>query len=552
MNLSPMNINRKYITLFSIAFAAGCMHAQAQSEKNDSTLNRTVVVENEYNPQIMDANKINMLPAIEEPKATKKPIEYALNSFPFSAFRYRVMPAYGNNTQQPNAPMCYLNLGYGNNGNVTGELNYWANISKNDKLNLNASFDGTNFEPDTEDYAEWNSRFYQSEIKADYTHLFHKAQLNAKAWFGTQVFNYLPLYETDKQSNMLGGARISIASTQAEQPWQYALEAGIQHFGRSYLYGLDESNSETNLQLQGNLSYGWDEESRVGIKLNIDQANYSFEGLENSGLIGIAPYYELNTDYMHLHLGAKADISTGFKSGVNISPDVTVEFPFAGQYTFYVQAKGGALLNDFFRFNSLTPYWGGYAGHDQMENTHVQLDAFAGLKSDLGENFWVNFFAGYELRKHEIGFYPTSIDNDIESLPYSFTQGKGNNLKAGLASSYQYKDLIDVSLDATYRNWSTDDGMEVLLCDKPELDVKFELRVHPTSRLNVLLGYQHRTYSEGDRDALANLYTGADYRFFNFFSLWVKAANLTNSKYQTDLFYPAQGINFMIGTSFRF
>lgn len=87
MNLSPMNINRKYITLFSIAFAAGCMHAQAQSEKNDSTLNRTVVVENEYNPQIMDANKINMLPAIEEPKATKKPIEYALNSFPFSAFR---------------------------------------------------------------------------------------------------------------------------------------------------------------------------------------------------------------------------------------------------------------------------------------------------------------------------------------------------------------------------------------------------------------------------------------------------------------------------------
>ena len=30
--------------------------------QQDSTLNRTVVVENEYNPNIMDASKINVLP----------------------------------------------------------------------------------------------------------------------------------------------------------------------------------------------------------------------------------------------------------------------------------------------------------------------------------------------------------------------------------------------------------------------------------------------------------------------------------------------------------
>ena len=45
--------------------------------QQDSTLNRTVVVENEYNPNIMDASKINVLPKVEEPAVMKKGIEYA-------------------------------------------------------------------------------------------------------------------------------------------------------------------------------------------------------------------------------------------------------------------------------------------------------------------------------------------------------------------------------------------------------------------------------------------------------------------------------------------
>jgi len=43
----------------------------AQTHKNDTTLNRTVVVEQEYNPDIMDASKINLLPNIEEPTNKK-------------------------------------------------------------------------------------------------------------------------------------------------------------------------------------------------------------------------------------------------------------------------------------------------------------------------------------------------------------------------------------------------------------------------------------------------------------------------------------------------
>lgn len=59
--------------------------------QQDSTLNRTVVVENEYNPNIMDASKINVLPKVEEPAVMKKGIEYATALRPVSVWTYESM-----------------------------------------------------------------------------------------------------------------------------------------------------------------------------------------------------------------------------------------------------------------------------------------------------------------------------------------------------------------------------------------------------------------------------------------------------------------------------
>ena len=168
------NIKPLHIALFSTALLAGAATAEAQTQPKDSTLNRTVVVENDYDPQIMDANKINLLPDIEEPKPTKKEIVYAQTTHPFSAFRYRAMPSYAPKPTQPDATKCFINLGYGDtkNGNMTGEINYLFDLSDSDRLNVNAAFDGFNFDPDRTELEEWKSRFYQAQFKADYAHRF--------------------------------------------------------------------------------------------------------------------------------------------------------------------------------------------------------------------------------------------------------------------------------------------------------------------------------------------------------------------------------------------
>ena len=58
-----------------------CLQAQTTQPK-DTTMTRTVVVEQEYNPDIMDASKVNVLPKVEEPTVSKKEVEYATTFFP--------------------------------------------------------------------------------------------------------------------------------------------------------------------------------------------------------------------------------------------------------------------------------------------------------------------------------------------------------------------------------------------------------------------------------------------------------------------------------------
>lgn len=542
--------NSSIIMLFSTALLACAAQVQAQSHKNDTTLNRTVVVENQYNPQIMDADKINLLPAVEEPKVSKTQIEYAETQRPFHNFAYRTMPAYGPRPVQPDAPQTYINLGYDvtGKGNVTGEINHLFDFgTTTDKLNLNARFDGYNYKVDG-GMPEQRLRYYQSDIQADYRHKFTTTELGASAWIGTQAFNYIN-YTTDKQNNLLGGANIHVRSTKDDMQWQYALDAGLRGFSRDYLYGEKDKNSETNFRVNGCLSYGWEESSRIGLKLRIDQASYSLKELKGSGVIGLTPYYDFQTNGFNLHVGAAVELSTGYKSGLALSPDVTMEFPFGGQYAFYAQAKGGTLVNDFFRFNSITPYWGGFYEPNQMRNTHVQMDAQGGLKATLTDNLWVDVFGGLELRKNELGFMP-DVSVGGEPVYSSFMQDKARNMKFGAALTYKYKDILDVAANATYRSWSSD--KDYVLYDKPALDLKFDLGIHPIQPLTLNVGYHHRSYSKGPMNDVANLYAGIDCRILKFFSVWLKADNLMNKQYQYYFSYPAEKLNVMVGASFRF
>lgn len=103
--------------------------AQAQTQPQDTTMNRTVVVEQEYNPDIMDASKVNVLPRVEPPTVSKKAVEYDATLMPATQIPAGIMQAYTGKETQAKALPGYVRLGYGNYGNLDVRANYLFSLS---------------------------------------------------------------------------------------------------------------------------------------------------------------------------------------------------------------------------------------------------------------------------------------------------------------------------------------------------------------------------------------------------------------------------------------
>ena len=71
-----------------------------------------------------------------------------------------------------------------------------------------------------------------------------------------------------------------------------------------------------------------------------------------------------------VRVGAHVDWQSGEDSGIDVSPEVKVEYLFSDSYVLYLHALGGRELNDYRRLNAFSPYWSLNA---RMPSTYVQM-----------------------------------------------------------------------------------------------------------------------------------------------------------------------------------
>ena len=192
--------------LTGMALAAFPLGAQAQTQVKDSTVNRTVVVEQEYNPDIMDASKVNVLPKVEPPTVSKKEVEYDATLTPAGVIPATTMQAYTGKETQTKALPGYARLGYGNYGNLDVRANYLFTPSDKDRINLTFRMDGMDGKLDLpDDGSDWNSYYYRTHAGMDYVHAFRKVDLNVAGNFDLSNFNFMPGTYDSKQKFTSGG-----------------------------------------------------------------------------------------------------------------------------------------------------------------------------------------------------------------------------------------------------------------------------------------------------------------------------------------------------------
>ena len=542
-------------TLALIAFPTW---AQAQTQAKDTTLSRTVVVEQEYNPDIMDASKVNVLPKVAPPTVSKKTVEYDATLVPAGNIPASTMQAYTGVESQDKAQRGYARLGYGNYGNLDARANYLFILPNSDKLNLNFHINGMDGKLDMPDSDEkWSARYYRTRAGMDYVHSFRKVDLNVAGNFGLSNFNYMPYTSNNKQKFLSGDVHFGVKSTGEELPLQFHAETNLMFYERQHDFQY-ENAQEAMVRTKAGAMGAISGEQYVGVELAMDNVFYKNNEFDDYTSVELNPYYLYQNDDWKIRLGAHVDFAFGFGKKFRVAPDVTAQYIFSDSYILYAQATGGRRTNDFRRLEMISPY---SQTIGQLDATYEQLNAALGFRTSPVTGLWFNLYGGYQDLKNNLATIGISgvVDQAYSSSYLLPLQANMHNIYAGAEISYSYKDIISFSASGVYRDWKTakteDNSGELLLAYMPSFEAKFNVDIRPIPSVLVNLGYQHATREKvGDQrvDPVGNLYLGGSYEVFKDISIYVRANNLLNKNYQYYWGYPTDGINFMGGVSFRF
>ena len=527
----------------------------AYAQQNNTELERTVVVENQYNPTVMDASKINVLPKVEEPSVPKSNIDYVTSLRPVSAWNYQSMGLMPREQVADAIYRGWFRAGYGTHGNVDVKAGYEGFVGSKDRLGVAASLDGWNGELAGLNEEDWTSRLYDTRLGLDYRHSFRKTDLALGGYYRSQVFNYLyPLLAeapAGKQHQTMANAHIGLASTDQDMAVQFSGEIGMNYFKQKYPAGV-EAGSETNFYAKGDVLTPFLGQS-FGLALDLNTYSYAMGEMKNNTSLEMNPYYKMEYGDWRFRVGAHLDWWSGAENQMNVSPDLNVELNFLDSYVLYAQAGGGRENKSLMELTDVTPYWA--LAQPYLLPTYVTLDAQLGLKASPANGWWFNLTGGYQMREDDLFFGVA----DEKGMTAAFAHADSKVSYGAAELKYDYKDLFDCTLKATYYHWDLSkpkeqDGQvkQITLALKPELEVNAEVGMKPMSGLRVNVGYEYVKRCEGLYDPISNLYLGADYALLKNLSVYGQIRNLMNKEYVRADAYPAQKMNALVGLSLRF
>ena len=534
--------------------------AQAQTQPKDTTLNRVMVVEHEYTPVIMDAEKINIMPQVEAPVVVKKEVEYAISSQPATEIPTETMKPFIGEEVQSKPKTGYVRVGGGSYGNVDAMANYLLLISPKDKLDLFFQMNGMKGRLDNpfDDHNKWKAHYYRTRASIKYQHLFERTEMNIAGNFGLSNFNYLPQDWANLQRFTSGDVHFGIKSTDSDMALKFDAETNYMIYQRKKNLFNMGSMTESRIKTRANVWSAISEGQDIGLQLAMNNLLYNGAGLSDYTTIDLNPYYQFLDDDWKVRIGANVDFSLGCGKTLRFSPDVTAEYVFAESYVVYAKATGGRRLNDFRQLEIDNPY--GSLTH-QLPSTYEQANASLGVKGSPVNGLWFNVFGGYQILKDDLYNVHGTIEDEQSAEikyyhPVLFDNTDTENAYGGATISYNHKQSIKVSATGIYRHWTADDN-EFALLFKPKFEFNLNADFTPIDKFLFSVGYQYvnrpkvgeAQYSVG---SINNLNLGVNYQFIQGLSFYGRINNLFSKKYQWYFGYPTERFNILVGLSYKF
>lgn len=587
------------------AFSAG---VSAQTAAKDTTLNRQVYLEREYTPTIKDASKVNTLPALHEPKKKQYDIKFenAIPSVQIDSYPIGDTGSGDINTSVDyNKHRGYFTFGAGMYTNLEGALGYRIVDGNSDQLDLFATHSFTNARikylvPDSR-LDKIKAKDMENMIKLRYSHTFTPLTWYISGSFLNNQYNYYGspyIFSSMAPSPPPSGSSLPnagfgdpVLSKEMMEEKQSAnileIETGIQskeeydrliysgsikynRFTSKYGPEWNSYGTQANLLNAGvNLAFPFTSDLRVGVKggilhQSVSDVDFALEGEEpfhSLTTFNANPYFNIEGSNYRISLGVNLAHALDFNDKTQVAPTANIFWNFEERSLFYATVDGGINNNslvDIFKENKyINPA-------RRVAISQTPYDVQAGVKSGVIDGFEFDIFGGYKYTKNEHLYIPNSMPtgaNVSDALYANLGTGHfGGAIKTRLIP------YTDLSLNATGYFYSVKDYATPGLSpsDKkawglPSLTFDFNADFSFIDNLTLTANYKfeggRKTYLNDvsvKMDAINELNFKANYQIYDWLSVYGKANNILNQKYERYYGYTLQGINILGGVNLKF
>ena len=469
---------KKTFVIIAVLAMSTALFAQTQ----DSLLRRQMELEREFNPTLMDADKINSLPALREPTVQKANTNY-------STWAGRVTPPIEIALPQPGSIMTdipfstnkgYLFFNAGNYANLNGAFGY--RLIDNEKHNLSFNFlhKSTNGnisyaqEPVSGEGTNSNDAFMMDNLgQLNYLHLAESLKLNMHLSYLNSRFNYYGnpfendrYFENDKNSYGLLNARVTLESAESDL-LNYRGFLDFKNFTSSL---SDISQHDWMKGNQVHAMVGIDKPFTGNTKIGVDGSLITtlYNGdADNYFLLNAAPYLFFGSDNTHTKLGVDILFQNAENTKIRIAPNVSLKWGVTERSSLYAKVHGGFKHNTLPEIMEQSRY---ILTLNPVKASYTHLDLEVGTKIGELSGFRFDIFGGYKKTDDEHflvlngpDFYDGAVFNPVfmevlnpmyGTLSHSFIGGMiHSNIWSPLNISARIKknfyDLSEISFNDT-------------------------------------------------------------------------------------------------------
>jgi hypothetical protein len=569
-------MKKTYIIMAALAFSAG-LFAQTQ----DTLLRRQLELERDFNPTLLDADKINSLPALREPVVQKANTNY-------STWAGRTTPPLEIALPLPADIMTeipyslkkgYLSFHAGNYANLDGAFGY--RFVEQAKHNLaftflhNSTNGVINYVQDSDPAG--NTAYFMDNLgKLAYRYDADAMLLNMQVSYLHALFNYYGntfghdrYFDNENQRLGVFSVRLGLQSKESDR-LNYRGSLDFRNFSTKFGYTM---NGEPIRGNQLNAMAGFDKPFRdINTKIGIDGSLFTtfYQGdFDNYFLVNASPYIRFRGLNRSARLGVDVLFQDADKMRVRVVPNVKLHWGLTDHTSLYANILGGFQNNTFLEMMNESRY---FLPYSSVKPAFSIVDIDGGVKIGEANGFRIDIFGGFRKTDDEhflvhhgqeviggdaLGNFREVLSPVYGSLSHVHIGGLiQSNIWAPLDVSLRMKKNFYEVTDMTIYGVQVADPKAY---NKPgfEIDLRTSLEMMQDMKftLNYYFASDRWSYYEGaekEMDAINDLNLGAVYEITDAFSLNLRVNNVLSQKYDIWYGHPSQGLNASGGFTFTF